>query len=111
MMNNLTRRRMIMSSGILPDGYQPVSYLESTGTQYINTGINSNKSTGFLIDFQNTSSTSTNFGVIGAQSPNSLRFNIRYYDKYLFTYGTYSQVIAQGSTYYNARMKVECVKG
>lgn len=90
-MNNSIRRRMMASSsGILPDGYQPVQYLESTGTQYINTGINSNKSTGFLIDFQNTSSTSTNFGILGSQSPNSLRFSIRYYDKYLFTYGVYS---------------------
>ena len=111
MMNNSTRRRIMSSSGILPDGYQPVQYLESTGTQYINTGINSNKSTGFLIDFQNTSSVSTDFGIIGTQSPNSLRFNIRYYDKYLFTYGVYSQVVASGSAYYNSRMKVECVKG
>lgn len=31
--------RLVYSSGILPSGYQQVEWLESSGTQYINTGV------------------------------------------------------------------------
>ncbi len=35
----------------LPAGYQRVEYIESTGTQWIDTGVTANKNTGFDVDF------------------------------------------------------------
>ena len=39
------------SAGVLPPEYQEVAYVESTGTQYINTGIVPNSSTRVVINF------------------------------------------------------------
>lgn len=36
----------------LPEGYQEVEYIESSGTQYIDTGVKPNQDTGVTIDFQ-----------------------------------------------------------
>lgn len=36
----------------LPQGYQEVEYIESSGTQYIDTGVKPNQDTGVTIDFQ-----------------------------------------------------------
>ena len=43
---------MMVSAGGLPPEYQQVEYLESTGTQYIDTGVNPSSNTvGFYINF------------------------------------------------------------
>lgn len=41
--------QLVYSSGNLPSGYQQVEYIESTGTQYIDTGLKANQNTGFSI--------------------------------------------------------------
>lgn len=41
----------VMEHYILPDDYMLVEYIESTGTQYINTGVLPNQNTGFDISF------------------------------------------------------------
>ena len=38
--------------GLLPEGYKRLLYIESTGTQYINTGFNPNNNTRVLMDVQ-----------------------------------------------------------
>ena len=50
-MSLLTHRRALLSAKgkVLPYAYQQVEYLESTGTQYIDTGIVPNNETGFCL--------------------------------------------------------------
>lgn len=53
---------------ILPDGYQEVEYIESTGTQYINTGFKPNpKTTRVETTFQVTNNTKINQRLFGAR--------------------------------------------
>lgn len=69
----LDRRGLLIANsqqgGVLPQGYTQVNYLESTGTQYINTGVlaNNNTVTEIVADWQNWIGTSPNgvelFGV------------------------------------------------
>ncbi len=47
---------------VLPAGYTQLEYIESTGTQYIDTGIKGNNNTRFDINFQNTAGTGMVFG-------------------------------------------------
>ena len=64
----------------LPDGYQQIEYIETTGTQYIDTGIYPNQNTGFYIDFSTTDTFSssthgTHFGTRdNSTSLNSLEY-------------------------------------
>lgn len=49
------RRRLMMlrkSEGGLPSGYTRLNYLESTGTQYINTGVIANQDTGIEMKYE-----------------------------------------------------------
>ena len=50
-MSLLTRRRALLGirKGLLPQQYQQVEYLESTGTQYIDTDVVPNNETGFCL--------------------------------------------------------------
>ena len=54
--------------GKLPDGYTQVDYIESSGTQYIDTGVNADINLDIKIDMQytniNASNNDTNFGAI-----------------------------------------------
>jgi hypothetical protein len=55
--------KQVYSSGRLPSAYQEVEYLESTGTQYIDTGLLAKNTMGFEIKmFQNTNAKSKIFG-------------------------------------------------
>ncbi len=54
----------------LPDGYAQVEYIESTGTQYINTGFTPNQSTRVVIDVDMAAATSTK-GIFGCRSSGS----------------------------------------
>ena len=42
---------LVWNNGELPDEYQKIEYIESTGTQYIDTGYIPNQNTGYYIDF------------------------------------------------------------
>ncbi len=49
----------------LPNGYQELEYIETTGTQYIDTGVYANEKTGFEIDFTTSDNFNTySFGAI-----------------------------------------------
>ena len=76
----------VWRKGLLPDGYTRCEYLESTGTQYINTGI-----MGIVqkieTEFQVTkiaSSQSHLFGVADSDYQNTLRFGITADNKWFF---------------------------
>lgn len=61
----------------LPDEYVRVEYIQSNGTQYIDTGFKPNNNTRIIIDMQCTSATTTShvyFGSRTAQSSNSFCF-------------------------------------
>lgn len=62
------RRRLMMS---FEKKYTPVKYLESTGTQYIDTGFTSNTPiAGYYIKYQNSQNHSSDDTVMGVLSPN-----------------------------------------
>jgi len=68
----------------LPAGYTQLEYLESTGTQWIDTGIAPSNNTGLIIDFQYTNSDSSEEIIIGALDPNFLID--RYSGKFAYAY-------------------------
>ncbi len=72
----------------LPTGYTELEYLESTGEQYIDTGITINDTYGAKFDFQYTNTNSNEqilFGVIG---PNTVLFRIGDYMYFAHKTGT-----------------------
>lgn len=52
---------------VLPDGYVELEYIESTGTQYINTGFNPKNTSRVVVDIEPTSGNTTN-GVFGGRT-------------------------------------------
>lgn len=73
----MNRRRLMMASkkkGILPSGYTLLDYIESTGTQYINTGFIPNQDTRVVCDFQFTVAPSgrEHWGVFGGRDYTSV---------------------------------------
>ena len=67
----------------LPTGYQEVEYIQSSGTQYINTGYKPNSNTRLVYDCNVASSVTANNGIFGvrdtsaATSPNRFNFWIQ----------------------------------
>lgn len=62
--------------GELPDGYTQVEYLESTGTQYIDTGFKPTGNTKLKIKVQLPTQTNVQQGVFGASRGNNGRFGL-----------------------------------
>lgn len=56
---------------MLPQGYTRVEWIESTGEQYIDTGIVSNQDTAVKCEIEVTSIASGNLGIFGARSANA----------------------------------------
>lgn len=83
------RRRMLIASqqgGELPSGYTRLNYLESTGTQYINTGVNFAPTMDVDVEFSSqTTTTKAFFGVwengayFEAQTLYSVQASVLYY--------------------------------
>lgn len=70
------RRRLMSckkSEGELPSGYTKLNYLESTGSQYIDTRILSNNGTGCEMRFEYTKLSGIQYAV-GSLEPNNARF-------------------------------------
>lgn len=73
----------------IPDGYTEIEYLESTGTQYIDTGFKPNQDSGFIIDYyanstqqprvfmiaQDIGSSSYGFGIVLGRGANIAVYN------------------------------------
>ncbi len=55
---------------ILPTGYTALEYIESTGTQYIDTGIQGTSNIGVSVDFQYTNSETNEQILFGVVAPN-----------------------------------------
>ena len=53
--------------GILPDGYTQLEYIQSSGTQYIDTGFKPNQDTRTVMDFELTSAYSSIRGIFGVR--------------------------------------------
>ena len=51
----------------LPDGYTELEYIESSGTQYIDTGFKPNQDTRVVMDMELLSQTTTNVGIFGVR--------------------------------------------
>ena len=93
----------------LPDGYTELESIESTGTQYINTGVNIDNNLGVEMDFVNKSPISTTngeFGSIfgGCKLLNS-SLNVRVWIGTIKT-GSYSGVLDWNLTHYNGGLSV-----
>ena len=75
----------------LPEGYKQLDYIQSTGTQYINTGYTINQRTGVIADYQFTDLTLQQrlFGVQGIASDStslSYQFYINSLSKWAYAY-------------------------
>lgn len=62
----------------LPSGYTQVDYIESSGTQYIDTGVNADNNLRVVIDFAYTNKnlSNQNIGAIKLESGNNARYHI-----------------------------------
>ena len=58
----------------LPNGYTKLEYIESTGTQYISTGITPTENTKVVIEFNSSSSSGVVFGQDGGYKVNAFMF-------------------------------------
>lgn len=67
---NLTKRVDVLEAGgDLPDGFTELTYIESTGTQYINTGFKADENTRIVIDSQLSASASGNWrALVGSRN-------------------------------------------
>lgn len=66
----------VRESPILPSGYTELRYIESTGTQYIDTGVYPNEKTGFDLDLEILSSTNVNH-LMSVNTPSGIYCVIR----------------------------------
>jgi hypothetical protein len=53
---------------ILPDGYTQLEYIQSSGTQYIKTGVKHNQNTRIVLDAQVTQKPSTHAWLFGGRN-------------------------------------------
>lgn len=58
----------------LPSGYTALTYIESTGTQYIDTGINASVGTKAVLSFQATTTPTTNWWILSAVTSGTVLF-------------------------------------
>lgn len=85
----------------LPKEYQEVNYIESNGTQYIDTGVNADNNLRVAIDMQYTNTSvlnNTNIGVIANVAGQYLRYHLMIRDNgnFTFYYGTKSNTLNAG---------------
>lgn len=88
-MSLLNRRKALISAinnGLLPHGYQQVEYLESTGTQFINTGFYPNQNTNVYLDFQVTTVTASFIFGSRGNSTTAYTFNIGSGENFVTSY-------------------------
>ena len=83
----------------LPDGYQRVEYIQSTGTQCADTGVVGNQSVEFAVEFEisNSVSSSDQGSVLGCLSSTSARYEIT-----TWTNNDYGGQFCFGTNFYDA---------
>lgn len=75
----------------LPSGYTELSYIQSSGTQYIDTGFKPNQDTSVVMDFAVTSVSTTSWLFCGRTAANNSAFGLYAYSssgKFYAVYGT-----------------------
>lgn len=75
----------------LPSGYTQVEYLQSSGTQYIDTGFKPNQDTGVTMDFEVTDTSVTSWLFCGRTAANNSAYGVYAYTggaSFYFVYGT-----------------------
>ena len=77
-------------SNLLPSEYQQVEYIESTGTQYIDTGVIPNKTTNMKLDINILSTSSSITPIIGARTESfpSLTYFITANNEFYMSYNS-----------------------
>lgn len=63
---------------VLPDGYTQVEYIQSNGTQYIDTGVRPSHDSTIAIDAEVLASSQTYWGMFGARRDSSMQFWVFY---------------------------------
>lgn len=67
----LSAEKYILSGGRLPTGYQEVEYIQSSGTQYIDTGFKPNSNTRVVMDFEVLAPGTATCAIFGARDGTS----------------------------------------
>ena len=88
------------NSKILPDGYTQLDYIQSSGTQYIDTGFKPNQDTRLIIavDFSQTAEWKWIFGARQDASLNAFGFLLQGNSKYRFDYGASTNNLSYNPT-------------
>lgn len=88
------------NSKILPDGYTQLDYIQSSGTQYIDTGFKPNQDTRLIItvDFSQTAAWKWIFGARQDASLNAFGFLLQENRKYRFDYGASTNNLSYNPT-------------
>lgn len=88
------------NSKILPDGYTQLDYIQSSGTQYIDTGFKPNQDTRLIIavDFSQTAAWKWIFGARQDASLNAFGFLLQENSKYRFDYGASTNRLSYNPT-------------
>ena len=82
-----TDKETTQITSLLPSGYTQVDYIESSGTQYINTGIYSKSSVEIDCDFKSTDTSATRNYLFGAYNSNINRMQFSYSSEAFYGYG------------------------
>ena len=98
-LNSELKGNTSQDTSILPEGYTEVDYIESSGTQYVNTGFKPTSNTKYELDIDSINSNDTAY-IIGTIDGNSNRNNI-----YLTSNGYFSA--GYGSAYQSTTIKFQ----
>jgi hypothetical protein len=92
----------------LPSGYTQLEYIESSGTQYIDTGFIANQDTRVVLDYKATSATSGGTGVFGCRTNSASNAFVLFImpSGAYWNYGTQSQLNTFTTT--SVRTIVDC---
>lgn len=91
----------------LPSGYTQLEYIQSSGTQYINTGFKPNQNTRIVMDVQAVGTSGTYFAFGARQSTTSNAFCLFFYNGWAADYQTGNQRKTFSSIAFTDRLKID----
>ncbi len=111
-MKLLERRRALISArkSLLPKEYQQVEYIESTGTQYINTGVNATlEDMEIFIKFKNSIIDNTFKNLFGIATPIGRYGCLFFYNGKIYAANNYNNTNNIGAIIYEKNKISECI--
>lgn len=96
----------VPASAAVPSGYTQLEYIESSGSQYIDTGIYPSQNTRVVADMEYVSFSDPSCGLFGSSSGSGSTYEVYYYKgNYTFAFGT--NFTASGGSPVGQRMSID----